>query len=76
MRCSHLSWSLKRSRNYNLLGNKNKNKKNQWEVRELFKQKGDSFEVEKELVWCEISPLSVDDKIIAYSRGNFLENFL
>ena len=51
-------------------------KKNSGEVRELFKQKGDSFEVENVLVWCEILPLSVDDKIIAYSRGKFLENFL
>ena len=55
---------------------KTKTKKNSGEVRELFKQKGDSFEVEKELVWCEISPLSLYDKIIAYSRGNFLKNFL
>ena len=55
---------------------KTKTKKNSGEVRELFKKKGDSFEVEKELVWCEISPLSLDDKIIAYSRGNLLKNFL
>lgn len=70
-----LTFKLEFEKKQDLESFREKNQKNSGEVREHFKQKGDSFEVEKELVWCEISLLSVDDKIMAYSRENFLQIF-
>lgn len=54
-----LTFKLEFEKKQDLESFREKKQKDSGEVRERFKQKGDCFEAEKELVWCEISLLSV-----------------